>query len=66
MEIIFKGQVPGEQVWVGTCRNCKSRAKASQRELTNIVNDQRDGSHCWMTCPVCGVGPYNGMLFYPE
>ncbi len=70
MKITKKGTLPSERVWVGTCRNCKSEAEATESEMTHINYDQREGSSfSWKKCPVCGAGTgsgYGGMLFYPK
>lgn len=51
--------------WVGKCNKCGSEAEALEHEL-NITRSQRDGDFAWHKCPVCGVGPYNGICFYPK
>ena len=69
MEITKRGQTVNERVWSGTCRACKSEAKASEAEMTHITDDQREGSSfSWEKCPVCKAGSetgYGGMLFHP-
>ena len=70
MEITRKGTPPSERVWLGSCHNCGSEAKAKQSEMKNITYDQREGgSFSWEKCPVCGAGDkatgYGGILFYP-
>lgn len=70
MEIIKRGKTKDEKIWMGSCRQCKSEAKAVEAEMTHITHDQREGgSFSWEKCPVCGAGSnsgYGGMLFYPE
>ena len=71
MKITYRGVPAAEQVWIGTCRSCGSKAEATKAEMTNITYDQREGdSFSWEACPVCGHGAketgYGGMLFYPE
>ena len=67
MEIIRRGVPPSEKTWIGKCRACRSEARATTAELTNITDDQREGtSFSWETCPVCGKSGWGGMLFYPE
>lgn len=69
MKIIHKGKQKTERVWVGTCRGCKSKAEATEAEMTHIMHDLREGgSFSWEKCPVCGNGSndgYGGMLFFP-
>ncbi len=52
MEIIFKGKIPSERVWFGTCHFCGTKAKAKEGELT-ITSDQREGDFGQAKCPVC-------------
>lgn len=70
MEIIYRGTPPEEVIWIGTCRVCKSKAKAKQSEMLHIIHDQKEGGpFSWETCPVCYAGDpitgYGGMIFYP-
>lgn len=52
--------------WRGACRKCKSEATAMEFEMTMITQDCRDGGRfSWEKCPVCGAGPFGGMIFYP-
>lgn len=67
MKITKRNTVPADRIWVGTCQNCKSEAEAEEKELKNISNDSMHGvPWSWEVCPVCGAGPYSGMLFYPK
>ena len=67
MEIIKRGNVPAERVWQGTCKACKSIVRAKQSEVTAIRNDQGDDTQfSWEVCPVCKLGPYGGLLLYPQ
>jgi len=68
MKITKKGTPASERIWLGTCRNCKSEAEATESEMTHITHDQREGgSFSWEKCPVCGAGAgYGGMIFYPK
>jgi hypothetical protein len=68
MKIIYRGTLPSERTWRGTCRLCGSKAEASESEMKNIRYDYREGdSYSWEQCPVCSAGKegYGGMLFYP-
>lgn len=70
MRITKIGTKPSERLWKGRCSSCKSEAEASEGELHNITEDQREGRFAWQKCPVCGAGGdkfsgYGGMLFYP-
>lgn len=66
MKITKIGTPEFERLWKGSCRQCGSEAEAKESELTDITYDQREGeSFSWEKCPVCGNGPYGGMLFYP-
>lgn len=66
MKITKRNPLPEDKVWKAVCRNCKSEAEATEREMTNIITDPRDGlSLSWEACPVCNAGPDGGMLFYP-
>lgn len=67
MKITHRGTPPKHRLWVGTCRNCGSKAEATQSEMTHITHDQREGhSFSWEDCPVCGTTYSGGILFYPE
>lgn len=69
MKITKVGTKPSDNMWVGTCGNCRSEAEATQAELKNIQSCQREGSWSWEVCPVCNAGGekgYGGMLFYPK
>jgi hypothetical protein len=52
VEIITRGQIPGERVRTCTCQNCKTvfRFKHSEGEYSS---DQRDGDAVKINCPVC-------------
>lgn len=63
---ITKRGVPNWNVWEGRCSKCNSEAQATEDELTSIYRCQRNGSHSWEKCPVCGAGPNYGMLFKPK
>ena len=69
MEITKRRDKKAEKIWKGECRQCGSKANATEDELTHIHNDQRDGSFSWDHCPVCKAGGstgYGGMIFYPS
>lgn len=67
MKVIKVGVRPEDRPWKGTCRACKSVVEAKESELNNIQDDPREGGKfCWAKCPVCGVGAYGGLLFYPK
>lgn len=69
MRLIRKGTPKSEQIWAGTCRNCRSEFEAKRGELV-VTDDQRDGPFAWHQCSVCdaGSGPtaYGGICFYPK
>lgn len=52
VEIITRGQIPGERVHTCTCQTCKTvfRFKESEGEYSS---DQRDGDAVKIACPVC-------------
>lgn len=52
MEILERGKLPSEQVYVCTCGSCKSKLRFTQSEAT-VHYDQRDGDYVWVKCPVC-------------
>lgn len=68
MEIIKEGKI--KAYWIGECRSCKSIARAEQNEFKNAIEagDYRSDfeNFVWENCPVCGRGPYGGMLFHEE
>lgn len=72
MKIISRGIPPSERIWEGECRSCKSVIEALESELTQIEEDQREGSRfSWEVCPVCGTGKYGkinygGVLFHQK
>lgn len=51
MEIIFKGESPGERVFQGTCGNCKSIVQARPRELK--TGGRYNELDYYADCPVC-------------
>lgn len=66
MKVTKRGTPPTERKWKGSCRACQSEAEAVESELTGIQHDQRENdSFSWEKCPVCGEGPFGGMLLYP-
>lgn len=67
MKIIHRGTPKSECIWEGTCRNCNSKAEATESELSHIIYDQREGDlFAWEKCPVCGMESGCGMLFHPK
>lgn len=53
MEIIKRGQLPGDRPWHGTCYHCKSEIRAKESEL-DVYSDQREGGeYAVADCPVC-------------
>lgn len=67
MKITKRGTPKAERIWKGKCSSCDTEAEATELEMKHIEYDQREQiSFCWMTCPVCNVGPFNGLLFYPK
>lgn len=67
MKMTKMGSLPSDRVWRGRCRSCGAEFEASERELSNIQHDQRDGSSAWAMCDFCGAGSkgYGGVCFYP-
>jgi hypothetical protein len=61
MEILFRGKLPEDKVWKGTCYHCKSIVAAKQSEL-EVKSGQREGVWSEAACPVC----HKKMTFYPE
>ena len=65
MEVTKRLTPKKDRLWHGTCRSCGSEATAKAEELTITTGTPREpNSFAWHVCPVCGVGPYGGMLFY--
>lgn len=62
MEILKRGELPGDRKWEGGCTSCLSEATAVRSELKNVVDDQRDGPHAREECPVCKT---QNMILYP-
>jgi len=53
MKIIKKGKLPGEELFTGTCSNCRTRFECLRSEGKYEVGDQRDGPFLRATCPLC-------------
>lgn len=52
MEILFKGTLPSEKIYLGVCYGCKSKIRAEHKELRH--NNGRYNEECHIgTCPVC-------------
>lgn len=70
MKITHRGKPATEQIWAGYCQSCRSKAEATESEMTHITHDNREGgSFSWEKCPVCangGPSGHGGMLFYPK
>lgn len=52
MQVLKRGQIPGERVHRATCSHCKSELEFKQSE-GKVTYDQRDGDYVSVTCPVC-------------
>ena len=53
MEILKRGSIPSERVYIVTCNHCKSELKFRQEE-GDMTRDQRGGDYISVVCPVCG------------
>lgn len=63
MEIIAKGKLPDEDLFKGSCHNCKSVMRFKRGEAKQVIYDQREfGEVATATCPVCAKEFYG----YPE
>jgi hypothetical protein len=52
IEIIERGELPGEKQYEASCNLCRSRLKFLRADA-KITYDQRDGDFLTITCPVC-------------
>ncbi len=52
VEILERGQVPADRVYVAQCPTCGSRLRFKMSEA-RYSTDQRDGDAVVVTCPVC-------------
>jgi len=52
MKIIKQGKLPGEELWGGECSNCHTVVEFRRKE-GKYSDDQRDGQHCTIPCPLC-------------
>lgn len=52
MEIVKRGQLPGDEVHECTCRNCRSVLRFKAGDVARVF-DQRDGDFYRFKCPVC-------------
>ncbi len=68
MKIIKEGTPPAKRQWRGNCHSCGTIAEAEESELKGIEwgNQLDPEPFCWMLCPICNSGPFNGLLFYPK
>ena len=55
MEILKKGQIPGDKIHEGSCHLCETRVRFKQSE-GKVTYDQRDGNFVTVICPICN-GP---------
>jgi hypothetical protein len=53
VEIIRKGELPGEKIYETTCTNCKTRFRFKKKEA-RFSSDQRDGNALIIRCPLEG------------
>lgn len=53
VEIIKRGELPGEKVYTTTCTHCKTQFKFKQKEA-RLSSDQRDGDAMRIRCPLEG------------
>lgn len=52
MEIIKKGKLPSERVFVAVCDHCSTKFRFKQSE-GKVTYDQRDGDFISVKCPLC-------------
>lgn len=55
MEIIKRGELPGEKVYETSCSHCKTRFRF-KRDEARPSRDQRDGTLLIVKCPLPGCG----------
>lgn len=53
MRIIKEGKLPGEKLYVTSCRSCKTVFEFTRKE-SKMVYDQRDGDFLQIQCPLDG------------
>ena len=54
MKILKHGTLPEQQMFRGTCHNCKTEFECQRHEGKYFAGDQRNGSFLEVPCPVCG------------
>jgi len=52
MEIVKMGKLPEEQLFHGTCYNCKTEFRCKKSE-GRYENSQREGEFLRVKCPLC-------------
>jgi len=52
VEIIKRGDLPGDPTHVVTCRHCKTEFRFNESDAREIT-DWRDGDYLEIACPVC-------------
>lgn len=53
VDIIEKGELPGEKLYETTCSNCKTRFRFKKDEA-KVNYDQREGDYLSIACPLTG------------
>ena len=66
MKIIYRGTMPGERKYTGTCLNCGSMYEAVEKELRYepsppVSGQGKEGRYC-ATCEVCSKTIYFNMM----
>lgn len=52
MDVIKKGKLPEDNVYLGSCHHCGTVVKFMRSE-GELVFDQRDGDYIEIECPLC-------------
>jgi len=52
MEIIKRGIIPKEKLYIGECDNCDTKFRFKRKEAKS-EEDDRDGCFLKIKCPVC-------------
>ena len=52
MKIIKQGKLPETELYVITCRNCRTEFEFERGE-GRYISDQRDGDSIEIACPLC-------------
>ena len=55
MKLVKRGTPPQDQIWIGTCRSCKSEYEAIRKEIADkIIFSKTIRDHAKEICEVCG------------